>query len=403
MLIAMAQPSDPAPAHPHEACAEQRAEVRALCDGAVHARQASADASERARRARRDIVAARHRHERSVLAADPARRFAEKDAARKAYRAALKAASSEADLAEAAATWAGAVDRANRNFRRAHRSLTDARETLSAAEEVGRELDRLEYSARMAAEAADVECLEARVRLASCEEQQAQGRLLVEPTASLPDAAEAALAASRPPAVHRSVRDVEFGPPLVIHALLRGDSAALEETAAQVADETGLETARARLHLQELIDGLVAAASEQGHLVFDEQHPFWSQISGAEAADIIAALTRLGFQFEPSVGWHAGRAPAPSDLTMAMAYAGLDGRSVRRLPSSSELQELPRSISIDAASYLAAGAPSLSLDDVVRVLGRRSEPLGPLWDEWGQVRPILLSERPPSGDAPAAV
>ena len=38
-------------------------------------------------------------------------------------------------------------------------------------------------------------------------------------------------------------------------------------------------------------------------------------------SDVIAALDRLGFVFEPDEGWHAGRAPAPSDLAMALAYA----------------------------------------------------------------------------------
>ena len=78
---------------------------------------------------------------------------------------------------------------------------------------------------------------------------------------------------------------------------------------------------------------------------------------------------------------------------MALAYAGLDARNMRDLPGADALRELPRSIGVDARAFLAARAPDLTVDHMVQALGRRAAQLEPLWNEWGQVRPILLSER----------
>jgi hypothetical protein len=66
---------------------------------------------------------------------------------------------------------------------------------------------------------------------------------------------------------------------------------------------------------------------------------------------------------------------------------------MRGLPTADELAMLPGSIGVDARSYLAANAPELAIDNVVRMLGRRASSLEPLWNEWGQVRPVLLSDR----------
>ena len=78
---------------------------------------------------------------------------------------------------------------------------------------------------------------------------------------------------------------------------------------------------------------------------------------------------------------------------MALAYAGLDARNMRDLPDTAELAALPASMGVDARAYLAAHAPELNVENVVRALGRRAGALEHLWNEWGQVRPVLLSER----------
>ncbi|HSM33562.1 MAG TPA: hypothetical protein VK987_05700, partial [Anaerolineae bacterium] len=158
--------------------------------------------------------------------------------------------------------------------------------------------------------------------------------------------------------------------------------------------------AEAQLQLQELVDAIISVAAEEGFLIFDTDHPFWALLSSEEARDVVAALARLGFAFAPTEGWHAGRVPTPPDLSMALAYAGLDARNMRDLPSAEDLQLLPRSIGVDARAFLAAQAPGLAVDQLAAALGRRAERLELLWNEWGQVRPVLLSDRHDLGSLP---
>jgi hypothetical protein len=160
-----------------------------------------------------------------------------------------------------------------------------------------------------------------------------------------------------------------------------------------VAEVGRLSPAGIRAQLQELVDAIGSAAGSAGYLLFDEGHPFWAHLSVEEARDVTAALARLGFRFEPAEGWHAGRAPMPADLAVALAYAGLDARRVRGLPSAEELRALPASIGVDARAFLAAGAPDLAMDQLVALLGPRAARLGPLWDVWGLARPVLLGPR----------
>jgi hypothetical protein len=47
---------------------------------------------------------------------------------------------------------------------------------------------------------------------------------------------------------------------------------------------------------------------------------------------------------------------------------------------------------VDAPALLAAEAPDLALDHIVPMLGERADSLGPLWEEWGQIRPVLLGD-----------
>jgi hypothetical protein len=70
------------------------------------------------------------------------------------------------------------------------------------------------------------------------------------------------------------------------------------------------------------------------------------------------------------------------------------------LPSADELRVLPDSIGVDGRAFLATVAPDLTVDHVVHALGRRASQLEPLWNEWGQVRPTLLSDRHALGSIP---
>ena len=392
---AVSRPSAP------EGCETQRTEVHSLCELASTAQEEHERAQRLTREARREIVTARHREEQAQMAADPQRRSDEKEIAREAYRAGMAGAADADARAEVTAAWARAVDRANRSSTLARRTLTKAVSDRAEAEQGIRALEREGHAASLRAETAEASCLAARVRLAACEEAA-----LVAVAEATVAAAQAAPAPGHVPVApdqpigdrhaateHAVIRAVTYGEPLVVEGIIAGDKALLEVTAKRVADLTGLIAGQAVVQLQELVGAIISAASAEGFLIFDERHRFWAHLSSAEAADVVGALGRLGFMLEPSEGWHAGRVPSTMDLSMALAYAGLDARSIRNLPAQAELADLPRSIDVDAQAFLASRAPDLGLDHLVTSLGHRAETLGPLWNEWGQVRPILLSEQ----------
>ena len=381
------------PGHPSaDGCAELRTTVETRCDEAHVAKATHEGTVERIRELRRDLVAAQHKLTEAVGAADPKLGSAEKAAARDTYDMARRTAETDTQISEATAKWAGALDRINRAGRLTQRAVSRAQTTVTDIEAALRESERQEQTSRIRAEQAEATCLDARVRLAACEERAGAPPESATATVFEPHAATGGHAVA--------INDAGVGPPLVIESMVSGDRLALELVATQMAEHTGLSPAEAQLHLQELVEAIVSAASEDGYLVFDTRHPFWSSLTFEEARDVIAALARLGFVFEPAEGWHAGRAPAPSDLSMALAYAGLDSRNMRDLPDAEDLRTLPQSIGVDARAFLAAQAPELAVDDVVHVLGRRAAQLEPLLNEWGQVRPILLGDRHALGSLP---
>ena len=378
---------------PSDRCAELRAVVNERCREAHEARAAHEAAVARLREMRRDVVAAEHRWTEAVAAADPKLRSAEKAAARDRYQMARRGAGEDGELREATAAWARSVDHINRAARLAQRAASAAKATQTALERAVVAAEGAERQARIGAEGAEAGCLEARVQLAACEEAgTVDGPVLAAPAGGAPRAGTDGHAVRMGAA--------EQGPPLVIESMVSGDRRALELAAAEVAAHTGSTPAEAQLQLQELVGAIISAAAEAGFLTFDPAHPFWAYLDFDEARDVIAALARLGFLFEPSEGWHAGRAPSPNDLSMALGYAGLDARSVRDLPSADDLRLLPRSIGVDARAFLAAQAPGLAMDQLVGALGRRAEPLELLWNEWGQVRPVLLTDRHDLGSVP---
>jgi hypothetical protein len=381
----MASPSDLPDGHVLDACGELRLEVGARCDEAHRAQVAHAGFEDGVRARKRDLVAAQHRLVAATEAADPRARGAEKASARAEYLEASRRAETEAQHTEATAAWARAIDRVNRTGRLAARAVSSARQEVGQLEATLLEAERAERTARIQAEAAQAACLDARVRLAACEEgleSQAPPR-----PASVfdPHAATAGHAIA--------LSDTRVGGPLVIEAIVSGDRLALEEAARAIAAHGGLTPAEAQLELQELVDAILSAASSEGYLAFHGDHGLWSQMTIEEARLVVAALARLGFHIEPAEGWQGGRAPGPADLSVALGYAGLDPRQMRWLPGAEELRALPQSIDVDARSFLSERAPDLTVDHMVRVLERRAAQLEPLWDAWGHVRPILLSER----------
>jgi hypothetical protein len=367
-----------------EGCAELRLEVATRCEEAHAAVEAHAAASEEARARRRDLVACQHQVETALAAADPGLRRADKASAYDAYLASYRAAADDAGRTEATATWAAAIDRINRQGRLAARTVSRTRGQAAAAEEALRAAQRAEQALRIKAEAAQAACLDGRVRLAACDEGLTEPVPPLDPSTSQvprPDQHVFRLAPSPGPQ------------PFVIEAVLAGDDEALEAAARAVAERAVLSPAEARLQLRELVDAIMAAANQDGYLVFDPSDALWSQLTLEESHDVVGALARLGFSLEPHEGWHNGRQPSSADLSMALGYAGLDTRQMRNLPGTVELAAMPATIGVDAQAFLAVQAPDLAVDDLVRLLGTRATHLEPLWDAWGQVRPVLFTQR----------
>ncbi|HKZ91334.1 MAG TPA: hypothetical protein VJZ50_04285 [Candidatus Limnocylindrales bacterium] len=376
-----------------DACAELRREVGGRCDEAHAALKVHGASGEQTRALKRDLVASRHRLTAALEAADPRLRAAEKATAREDYLQARQLADSDAERTEATADWARSIDRINRTGRLAARAVARGGAQVSHLEEALRGAERAEQTARFRAEAAEAACLDARVRLAACEERLTAGERPGQPTVFQPHAATGGHALG--------LSEAPFGEPLVIESMVEGDRVALERAAVAIAEHCDLSPAEAQLQLQELVDAILSGASAEGFLAFDHQQPLWAHLTFEEARLVVAALARLGFQFEPAEGWHAGRAPMPADLSVALGYAGLDARHMRDLPSAEELRALPQSIGVDARAFLAARAPDLTVDHMVRLLDRRAAQLEPLWDAWGQIRPILLSDRRSLDDQPS--
>jgi chromosome segregation ATPase len=164
--------SDPGPqSQGADACAEVRRMAAIRCDEARAAAQAHAAAGERTRMLRRDLVAGERALATAETSADPGVRSAAKSVARETYLSARERATSESELREAAATWAHALDRINRTSRLATRTLERVRAEVAALDRAVREAERVDQAARIRAEAAESDCLDARVRLAACEER----------------------------------------------------------------------------------------------------------------------------------------------------------------------------------------------------------------------------------------
>lgn len=393
--------SPPGPGSPAaDPCGGLRREVTDRCQQARETLQAHADAAEQARLLRRDLVSAQYRLAAAQQAADPRARLAAKSASREAYQLALLGVKSELERTEALAAWAHELDRINRAGRLATRTAAKSEAEVADLQQSLLLAERSEQIAHVQAVTAEADCLDARVRLAACEE-----RLLAPtPVATSADAGPPATmvgSAGGDFDAHTGLISAAPHPePLVMESLVSGDRRALELAAAAIAERGYGRPAQLQLQLQELVDAIQSVASTEGYLVFDGRHPFWASLDVSEARDVMGALARLGFRFEPNEGWHAGRAPTPADLSIALAYAGLDTRTMRGLPDAAALRALPASIMVDARAFLAAVAPDLAVEHLVRLLESHAATLAPLWDAWGLVRPVLLSQRRSLGSLP---
>jgi hypothetical protein len=354
-----------------------------VCREADRLREEARQAADSLRVARSELTAARLAQEEAQAAADGRRMEQRKAAARQAYRRALNSATDVTERQRAAAAWLNEIDLINRAARMAMGTLVESQARAIALEQQAEGAHLFYDAKRIRAEAAEAACAEARSNVADVDRPsdstpvpvldapaQTSGR----PMLAIP------IESDQPPA----------SDPLLIERLLDGNQEAFHALARAMSELTGGLASRYLLLLRELVDAIAGSAADAGMLVFDHGHPFWSQFSPAEAREIARVLRDLGFRFDPVDGWYGRRAPAFQDLALALAYAGYDVRSLRRLPVGDELRGLPSSVTISSLEHLVAGAPDLDVDQVLRLLGSRGDRLGDLWDDWAKLRALLL-------------
>ncbi len=385
---------------------------------AICAKRSTTPAARSARRARRSsrragrwpTRAARspivhHAAEDAQRDADPARITDAKLQAQATYRSTT---ADDADgLARRRATveWMSTIDRINREARRAGQRLARAEhEVRRLSADVAR-AEQTSDTARIALESALAACAEARQALAAVDgageqpstpngkpsavrSSAAQGP--AKPNVASADGPRVAPAAAS--GVNGSGAETEVHRPVLVERMVEGDRESLETAAAEVAHVTGQPASHSILLLHELVEALTKVAVERYYLAFDERHPFWSQFDRSERLAIVASLARLGFRFDPDEGWYGGRTPTVNDLVMALAYAGRDPRMLRGIPTPEEMRGLPATVRVVTLDLLAQHAADLTLPQMLGVLGPRAEGFGELWDDWGRIRPVLLSE-----------
>ncbi len=383
-----AHPTPLPPIRDGDPCAEVRAEAERICVDAEHKAAASEVQQRRLRELRSEeaIVA----EERAAVAnLRDRRRIAEaKDEAAQDYRRALHAVQEPAAAQLAAADWLRKVDGLNRETR-----IAGAREQelVRRALELHQLLPATELAvdaARIAAEAAQASCAEARRVAIECTE--ATG-------ASSASGAEKAVPEARPGPTGEAPRPTVLEPrsaPLEVRGtalreLLLGDRQPLLRFALLLAGETGLEPGRLQLLLVELREAIIAGALANHAFHFPAEHPFWSQFGQAGGAQVAGTLSSLGFRFDGRDGWADGRVPQIRDLALALSYASFDPRSLRRPAGQAAIDTLWQGTVVLPAEWLLQRAPQLELEAVVEALGQHGARLADLWAIWPQLRELL--------------
>jgi hypothetical protein len=181
------------------------------------------------------------------------------------------------------------------------------------------------------------------------------------------------------------------GEDAVIIRLLRGDREALSRLVAQLGGDDPAERRRWQTSIGALLEAFVARSIEAASFDFPTAHPFWGTFTRSQCREIAAALSSLGYRHDGFGSWADDRMPSQRDLSLAVGYAGLDPMRIRHWPAEAEMRELLREVTVAADEYIWEAAGSLSLGELVSLLGRRADGLTELWNEWGLVRPLLLA------------
>lgn len=369
-----------------------------------------------------------------------ARRMAKEDAHRK-FRTTVDAARIRSHVELAATVWLDEINRINRGVRDEQARMEREREEAARLDQ---ELDRLTTMAeasRTMAETAEAACQAAQlglvepdgtpgdvaigapaVALEAQAAEQAAARVPSNPETDMPaatlaetnpEASKAPSASVAPspaaapatgdqavptnePAVPPPAPKVDFGgprPPTIVR-LLRRDRSSMNRLVDALAGGDVEQRRRWQFLLSNFVDAVVAAAIDSGCLEFPSGSRFWNQFDREQAREVARGLAALGFRYDGISQFADGRVPERRDLAAAVAQAGLYQVRARNWPLPEETAGLMGDVRVDTDLLLAEGAPSFAMDELLRLLGWRSELLADLWNEWPRLRPLLLAPSP---------
>jgi hypothetical protein len=372
------------------ACDEPRRIADERCQVATRAREGAQGALESLSAAQRAYDEHVNQAESQAAAADPRSVRTAKESAQQAFRVARSAGKTRDDVEAAARDWLSEINRINLATREA--SALAERHRLAAAE-LASSLERLSVAAdaaRISAESADEACIAAREAVAVCEEAAASltasARRSAPPT-SAPRSPAGPVAASP----EETPMGSRAGEDAVIIRILRGDRDALNRLVARLGGDDLAERRRWQRSIGDLLEAFVARSMEAAAFDFPTTHPFWGPLTRSQARDVAAGLWSLGYRHDGFGSWADDHMPTQRDLSLAVGYAGLDPMRIRQWPTEAEMRDLLREVTVAADEYIWEAAGTLTLGELVSLLGRRADGLTELWNEWGTVRPLLLA------------
>ncbi len=411
--------------------------VEIRCSFAELARREAEAAGERVAQTRLQLDAQLAILVSAQTAVDPRATRAAKEEAHQTFRMAIGRATMRDQVEMAAASWLAEINRVNGAVRGAQTRIQRERDATDA---LAAELDRLTAIAeasRAMAESAAGACREAREALAAShgkevaavagdpssgsaagpipEARVAQtARAQTQPAVTLAavapattpafgirkagatgvDAppASAGVAAGAAPQLEEPGAPVELrGPkPPTIVRLLQQDGTTMSRLVDWLAGPDAEQRRRWQLCLSNFVDAVVATAIDNGCFVFTAGNAFWDQLTVDEAREVARGLAALGFRYDGMGGFADGRVPGQRELSMALGQAGLLTVRVRNWPRPEEAAQLYRHVRVDPIALLAERAPSVTMGELVLMLGRRAEAVADLWNDWPRARPLLL-------------
>jgi len=376
-------------AAPDDACADLRRVADERCAVATRAREGAAAAQETLRARQRAYDDLLSSAEAAAATADPRSVRAAKEAAQLAFRDARATGRTRDDVETAARDWLTEINRINVSTRDA---AATAEKHQRAAADIARDLERLSVeadAARISAESADEACVAAREAVATCQEAAVIAATGAPPT--LEPAADDDAAEIEPDEDRAAAMGSRAGEDAAIIRMLRGDREVMTRVVATLAGDDEAERRRWQGMLGGLLEALIARSIEASAFDFPLENSFWSPFTRSQARDVAGALASLGYRHDGFGGWADDHVPSQRDLSLAVGYAGLDPMRIRRWPSEAEMPDLLRDVTVAADEYVWEAAGGLTLGELVSLLGRRADGLAELWNEWGNVRPLLLS------------